>query len=219
LTCSAPRWRIEAFELEVTPLAWNLKGTYVETCSCELMCPCNLSFDHGATYDFCRVTMVFNIREGEIEGTDTGGLKVVAIADTPKVMTDGNWRLGVFIDEEATDEQVEKLVQVFSGQLGGPMATLAPLVGEMLGPVRARIDVEDDGLRHSVRVGDVIDFEIEDVVPFGVETGEPVRFDGMFHPAGSDLTMAEAKRSRISAFGIEYEGKTGLSKSDFSWAA
>ena len=49
--------------------------------------------------------------------------------------------------------------------------------------------------------------------------GEPVRFNGMFHPVGSDLTMAEAKRSRINAFGIEYEGKTGLSKSEFSWAA
>jgi hypothetical protein len=41
----------------------------------------------------------------------------------------------------------------------------------------------------------------------------------MFHPAGSDLTMAEATRSRINAFGIEYEGKTGLSTSEFSWAA
>jgi hypothetical protein len=52
-----------------------------------------------------------------------------------------------------------------------------------------------------------------------VETGEPVRFQGMFHPAGSNLTIAEAKRSRISAFGIEYEGKAGLSTSEFSWAA
>ena len=38
-------------------MAWNLTGSYVETCSCELMCPCNLSLDHGATYDFCRVTL------------------------------------------------------------------------------------------------------------------------------------------------------------------
>ena len=89
----------------------------------------------------------------------------------------------------------------------------------MLGVERAKIDVEDDGLRHSVRIGDVVDFEIEDIVPFGVESGEPVKFSGMFHPAGSDLTMAEAKRSRINAFGIEYEGKTGLSKSDFAWTA
>jgi hypothetical protein len=133
-------------------------------------------------------------------------------------MTDGNWRLGVFIDEQATDEQGEKLVQLFSGQLGGPMAALAPLIGEMLGVEQARIDVHDDGLRHSVRVGDAIDFEIEDIVPFGVETGEPVRFHGMFHPVASDLTMAEAKRSWIDALGIEYEGKTGLSTSEFSWA-
>jgi hypothetical protein len=200
-------------------MPWNIKGSYVETCSCELMCPCNLSFDHGATYDFCRVTLAFNIREGEVDGTDVGGRKVVAIADTPKVMTEGNWRLGVFIDDEATDEQFDKLVQVFGGQLGGPMAALAPLVGEMLGVERAAIEFRDDGLRHSVRVGDAIDFEVEDVVPFGVENGRPVRFDGMFHPAGANLTMAEARRSRISAFGIEYEGKTGLSTSEFSWAA
>ena len=163
--------------------------------------------------------LVFNIREGEIDGTDVGGLQVAAIADTPKVMTDGNWRLGVFVDERADDEQMDKLVAVFGGQLGGPMAALAPLVGEMLGVERAPIEVVDDGLRHSVRIGDAIDFEIEDIVPFGVETGEPVRFDGMFHPVGSDLTMAEATRSRINAFGIEYEGKTGLSTSEFSWAA
>ena len=200
-------------------MAWNLKGSYVETCSCELMCSCNLSLDRGATYDFCRETLVFNIREGQVEGTDIGGLKVAAIADTPKVMTEGNWRLGVFIDAQASDEQFDKLVGVFSGQLGGPMAALAPLVGEMLGIERAAIEVVDDGLRHSVRIGDVIDFEIEDIVPFGVETGWPMRFDGMFHPVGSNLTMAEAKRSRISAFGIEYEGKTGLSTSEFSWAA
>jgi hypothetical protein len=200
-------------------VSWNLSGSYVETCSCELMCPCNLSFDHGATYDFCRVTLAFNIRSGQIEGTDVGGLKVVAIADTPKVMTEGNWKLGVFIDEQANDEQFNKLVQVFGGQLGGPMAALGPLVGEMLGVERAPIDIVDDGLRHSVRVGDMIDFEVEDIVPFGVDTGRPIRFDGMFHPIGPDLTMAENKRSRIKAFGIEYEGKTGLSKSDFTWAA
>ena len=199
-------------------MSWSLTGNYVETCSCELMCPCNMSFDHGATYDFCRVTLVFDIREGEVEGTDVGGLKLAAIADTPKVMTDGNWRLGLFVDEQATDEQADKLVKVFTGQLGGPMAGLAPLVGEMLGVERARIDVEDDGLRHSVRVGEAIDFEIEDIVPFGIETGEPARLVGIFHPAGSELTAAEATRSKIDAFGISYEGKTGLS-SEFSWAA
>jgi len=183
------------------------------------MCPCNVSFDHGATYDFCRVTLVFNIREGVVEDTDIAGCKVALIADTPKVMTQGNWRVGVFINDGASDAQFNRLVQVFSGQLGGPMAGLAPLIGEMLGVERAAIEVDDDGLRHSVRVGDAIDFEIEDVVPFGIDSGQPVKFSGMFHPVASDLTMAEAKRSTIKAFGIEYVGKTGLSTADFSWAA
>ena len=200
-------------------MAWTVKGNYIETCSCELMCPCNLSFDHGATYDFCRVTLVFDIHEGAIEGCDVSGLRFAAIADTPKVMTDGNWRLGMFVDERASDEQADKLAKVFGGQLGGPMAGLAPLVGEVLGVERAPIDLTDDGVRHGVRVGDAIDFEIEDIVPFGVQDGRPVRFDGMFHPVGSDLTMAEAKRTQINAFGIQYEGKTGLSKSGFAWAA
>jgi hypothetical protein len=200
-------------------MTWNLTGSYAETCSCELMCPCNLTFDHGATYDFCRATLAFDIREGTIDGTDVRGRRVVAIIDTPKVMTDGNWRLGMYVDDQASDEQFDKLVKVFGGQLGGPMAGLAPLVGEVVGVERAEIEVRDDGLLHSVRVGDAIEFEIQDIVPFGTENGRPVRFDGMFHPAGSNLTMAEARRSRINAFGISYEGKTGLSTSEFSWAA
>jgi hypothetical protein len=200
-------------------MSWNLKGSYAETCSCELMCPCNLTFTHGATYDYCRATLAFSIRDGEVDGVDVRGRRVVAIIDTPKVMTDGNWRLGMFVDDQATDEQFDKLVQVFGGQLGGPMAALAPLVGEVVGVERATIDIRDDGLLHSVRVGDVIDFEVEDIVPFGKADGTPVRFDGMFHPAGSNLTMAEARSSRIDAFGIRYEGKTGLSTSEFSWAA
>ena len=165
-------------------MAWNVKGTYFETCSCELMCPCNFSFDHGATYDYCRVVLVFNIASGEIDGADLSGRKVAVIADTPKVMTDGNWRLGMFVDDGASDEQVEQLAGVFSGQLGGPMAGLAPLVGEVLGVERASFDVSEDGLTHSVKIGDAIDFEVEDIVPFG----------------------------------IQYEGKTGLS-APFSWAA
>jgi len=200
-------------------MAWSLKGTYFETCSCEVVCPCTASLSLGADYDRCRVTLVFNVVDGEVEGTDVSGLKVAAVADTPKVMTDGNWRLGVFIDAKASDEQASKLGAVFGGQLGGPMEALGPLVGESLGIERASIDVQEDGLRHSVKIGDSIDFEIEDVVSFGVETGEPARLVGIFHPAGSELTIAKATRSRINAFGIEYEGKAAFSRSQFSWAA
>lgn len=199
-------------------MSWSIEGTYFETCSCELMCPCNLSFDHGATYDYCRATLVFDIQAGEIEGTDVSGRRLAVIIDTPKVMTEGNWRLGMFVDDGTSDEQMAKLTGVFGGELGGPMAGLAPLVGEVVGVERAPIEIVEDGLSHSARIGDAIDFEVRDIVPFGVETGEPAKLTGVFHPVASELTAAEATRSKINAFGIEYEGKTGLS-SAFSWAA
>ena len=200
-------------------MAWRLAGTYFETCSCEVVCPCTASLALGADYDRCKVTLVFNVRDGDVEGTDVSGLTVAAVADTPKVMSEGNWRLGVFIDDSASDQQAEALGAVFSGQLGGPMQALGPLVSENLGVERAPIEVREEGLRHSVKIGDAVDFEIEDVVPFGVESGEPARLTGIFHPAGSELTISKATRSSISAFGVEYEGKAGFSTSKFAWAA
>ena len=200
-------------------MAWQIAGTYFETCSCEVVCPCTASLSLGADYDRCRVTLVFHVAGGEVEGTDVGGLTVAAVADTPKVMSEGNWRLGVFIDAAASDQQAEKLGAVFSGQLGGPMEALGPLVSENLGVERAPIEVREEGLRHSVRIGDAVDFEIVVVVSFGVETGEPARIPGIFHPAVSELTIAKATRSNISAFGVEYEGKAAFSTSKFAWAA
>jgi hypothetical protein len=123
------------------------------------------------------------------------------------------------IDSAASDEQAEKLGAVFSGALGGPMESVAPLVGENLGVERLPIEIEEDGLKHSVRMGDAVDVEIEDVVPFGVETGEPAKITGIFHVAGSDLTVARATRSQIDAFGISYDANAAFSRSQFSWAA
>jgi hypothetical protein len=200
-------------------VAWKLEGSYFETCSCEVVCPCTASLALGADYDRCNAMLVFNIKDGDVEGTDVSGLTVAAIADTPKVMSDGNWRLGVFIDGAASDEQAEKLGGVFSGALGGPMEALGPLVGENLGVERAAIEVREDGLTHSIKIGDSVDFEVEDVVPFGAESGQPAVLTGIFHPAGPDLTVARATRSRIDAFGISYEGKSAFSRSQFSWAA
>src|SRR5438128_7786618 len=127
-------------------MAWKISGSYFETCSCELVCPCTASLSLGATNDYCRVVLVFHVKDGEVEGVDVSGLTVAAVADTPRVMTDGNWRLGVFIDAAASDEQADKLGGVFSGALGGPMETLGPLVGENLGVERAPIEVREDGL-------------------------------------------------------------------------
>ena len=102
-------------------MSWQLEGSYFETCSCDVVCPCTASLAFGATHDRCNATLVFHVQNGEVEGTDVSGLTVAAIADTPKVMSEGNWRLGVFIDSAASDEQAEKLGSVFAGELGGPM--------------------------------------------------------------------------------------------------
>jgi len=200
-------------------MSWKLSGSYFETCSCDVICPCTASLSLGATHDRCKVVLVFNIESGEVEGTDVSGLTVAAVADTPKVMSEGNWRLGVVIDADASDEQAEKLGGVFSGALGGPMEALGPLVGEDLGLQRLPIEVREDGLTHSVKIGEEIDLEIEDVVPFGVESGEPAKITGIFHPVGSELTVSRATRSSVNAFGIQYEAKAGFSASEFAWAA
>src|SRR6266516_5877277 len=200
-------------------MAWKLDGSYFETCSCDVVCPCTASLALGATKDRCNATLVFHIKSGEVEGTDVSGLTVAAVADTPKVMTDGNWRIGTFIDSAASDEQADKLAAVFGGQLGGPMEALGPLIGENLGVERASIEVREEGLKHSITIGDAVDFEIEDIVPFGIESGEPAKLKDVFHPAGSEFNISKATRSQINAFGIEYEGKSGFSASQFSWAA
>lgn len=200
-------------------MSWSLTGSYFESCSCDVVCPCTASLSLGATRDRCKVVLVFNVKSGEVEGTDVSGLTVAAVCDTPKVMSEGNWRLGVVIDAEASDEQAEKLGGVFSGALGGPMEALGPLVGEDLGLQRLPIEVREDGLTHSIKIGEEVDLEIEDVVPFGVGTGEPARITGIFHPAGSELTVSRATRSSINAFGIQYEAKAGFSASEFAWAA
>lgn len=200
-------------------MSWKLEGSYFETCSCDVICPCTASLALGATNDRCNVVLVFNVKTGEVDGTDVSGLTVAAVCDTPKVMSEGNWRLGVVIDAAASEEQAQKLGGVFSGALGGPMEALGPLVGENLGVERLPIEVHEDGLKHSIRIGEEVDFEIEDVVPFGVESGEPAKITGIFHPVGSELTVARATRSKIDAFGIQYEGKAAFSSSQFAWAA
>jgi hypothetical protein len=200
-------------------MSWSLEGSYFESCSCDVVCPCIASMDFGATNDYCRVLLVFNIKQGDVEGTDVSGLTVAAVADTPKVMTEGNWRLGVFIDADASDEQAEKLGAVFSGALGGPVEALGPLIGENLGVRRAPIEVREDGSTHAITIGDEIDLEIEDIVPFGGESSERVQMTGIVHPAGSELTVARANRSNIDAFGVSYEAKAAFSRSKFAWAA
>src|SRR5665213_3021342 len=192
-------------------MSWRLSGTYFENCSCDMVCPCTTSgLTKPADQERCRVVLAFHVERGDIDGVDVSDRTVVVVADTPAVMAEGNWRLGLVMDAAATEEQAAGLGAVFGGQAGGPMAGLAPLVSEMLGMETSPIEFVDDGRRHALRVGDLIDIEIEDFVPPQLlPDGDVEMLTGMFHPANSTLTVAQATRARVSVFGLDlnHEGK------------
>jgi hypothetical protein len=202
-------------------MSWKIEGRYFENCPCDAPCPCTASFDLGSDVERCTPVLAFHVDSGEVEGVDVSGLSVVAVADTPRVMTEGNWRLGVFIDAAASDEQAGKLGAVFSGELGGPMEALGPLVGENLGAERAPIEFSSEGGNHRLKVGEAIEIEVEDIVPFGSQDGKPARMVNLFHPANSELTLGKAKSSRVKAFGMDFANDPGTSgfSTKFSWAA
>ena len=201
-------------------MTWRIEGRYFENCSCDMPCPCTVSFDSGADLDRCNALLAFHIERGEVDGVDVGGVTVVAVLDTPKVMTDGNWRLGMLIDDKASDEQVERLIGVFGGARGGPMEALAPLVGEQLGVERLPMEIVEEGGRHVLRAGDAVDVQVDEVVPFGVEDGTPAKLDGVFHPAGRTLTIARTERARWNVLGLDVEHPAGTSgfAAPFAWS-
>jgi hypothetical protein len=201
-------------------MAWSIEGQYFENCSCEVVCPCTASLALGADNDYCRVALVFHVAQGEIEGVDVSGLTVVPVAESGKYMHEGNWKLGVLMDEAASEEQAEKLGAVFSGQLGGPMEALGGLIGEQLGVERVPMEFTSDNGHHKLTVGDKGTVEVDEVVSFGNEGGEPAALTNIFHPAGSTLTVAKAtEASGVSAFGIDAQnaGKSAFSHR-FAWS-
>jgi hypothetical protein len=159
----------------------------------------------AADQDRCRVMLAFHVGSGEVDGVDVRDQTVVLGADTPPVMAEGSWRVGVIMDAAASPEQAAKLGAVFGGQMGGPVALLSPLITEMLGMESAPIDYVDDGRRHSIKVGDLVDVEIEDFVPPMNPEGDLERLTGIFH---------------VEAFGLSFanEGKNGH-WAPFSWAS
>jgi hypothetical protein len=199
-------------------MAWTLQGTYFESCSCEPVCPCIASLALPADLDYCRVVLAFNLTSGDVDGVDVGGTGAALVVNAPKRMAEGGWKVGLYLSDSASDEQRDALTKVFSGQLGGPPATLGPLLGEFLGVETAPIEFHEEGRMHAVKIGDSVDIEIEDLLPWGVEDGQPVQYTNIVHPAGTTLTLAEARRANVNAFGIEYEGHGGFSKSDFAWS-
>lgn len=113
---------------------YELEGRLLEVCTCDVLCPCWVGADpDGGT---CDAAVAYHIDRGTIQGVDVGGLTFAASVHIPGNILKGNWRALAYVDEQATQAQQDALLAVFTGQLGGPIADLAALIGEVVGVER-----------------------------------------------------------------------------------
>jgi hypothetical protein len=183
------------------------------------VCPCNTSaLTQPADKDYCRVILAFHVDSGEIEEVAVADRSVVILIDAPGEMSRGDWKLGLIIDDGASDEQAEKLRAFFAGAIPSPLAAVSPMVGEVLGVEGLPIDYVHDGLNHSVSVGSgAASVAMEDHVHEGMS--EPAKLDNVALPWGPTLTVSRVSESTVNLFGREWYhvGLNGNS-APISWA-
>lgn len=201
--------------------SWRIEGEYMETCNCAFICPCiGTNLAGQPTEGDCKAAMAMRIDKGEKDGVSLDGLSFIVLMRSPGPMIEGNFKVGLIVDEKADEAQTQAIGEIVSGAAGGPMAALAPLVGEMAGVEKRPITFEMDGLNRSVRAGELLDQSLEGVASVSRE-GEPIYLDNTAHPASPKLALAMATRSRFNAFGIDWDDASGLRNghfSPFSWA-
>jgi hypothetical protein len=194
---------------------WKISGSYFEACSCDSVCPCPTSgLAARPTQGFCDAGLVFQVERGTHGSTRLDGLSFAVLLHTPGPMIAGNWTVGVIVDERASAEQREALGAIGSGQGGGPMAALAPLVGRFVGIEAKPIRIESNGLRRSVSIPGALDLAIEGIA--GANQNEPIYFDNVGHPAATRLALAKASRSHMHAFGINWDDTSGKNNGHFA---
>ncbi len=200
---------------------WRINGEYFEACSCDSVCPCPTSgLAAPPTKGYCAAGLVFEVERGQYGDTRLDGLAFAVLLHTPGPMIQGNWTVGVIVDERATAPQRDAIAAIASGQAGGPMAAVAPLVGRLGGVEPRRIAIERSGMRRSVSIPGVLDIAV-DGIP-GANQGEPIYFDNVGHPAASRLALAKASRSHMHAFGIDWDDTSGRNNghfAPFSWSS
>lgn len=123
---------------------WEIRGDVLENCSCDVVCPGHFTFRNRCTHDYCHAVWAFRIKEGRHDKISLGGLNVVLVGDTPPYMIDGDWKVGIYLDERADEAQGSALESIFTGDAGGPWATLARFVGTRLPTRRVPIRFEED---------------------------------------------------------------------------
>ena len=138
-------------------MAWQLSGQLIETCSCNMMCPCWYGVPELAIQDqgWCASAIAFRVDQGNSDGVALGGRTVVLAIDFPDVMFNGGGTARLYLDEESNAEQRGALEAIFQGSAGGPMGAVGGLVGTWLPTQTARIASQDEGDAITVMVGNV----------------------------------------------------------------
>jgi hypothetical protein len=201
-------------------MTWQIEGTYFENCSCDMVCPCSTSgLTAPADTERCTVALAFHIDSGSSDGVDLSGRTVCMLADAPALMSEGGWKAALLVDDGASTEQMDAINAIFGGQAGGPLADLAPLIGEMVGGGPAPIEYADDGFNHRVKIGDMVDLDVTDFVSPLDATGKGIRVSGVGFPADT-LAAGTATTAKVDAFGLSWDtsGKNSFS-APFAWSA
>ena len=146
---------------------WNLKGTYFEACNCEAACPC--IFLSPPTTGECTVFVAWHIDEGRHGSTSLDGLNVALAVDSPGHMTEGKWKVALYLDDRASEEQQGVLGQIFGGQAGGHFEILAGHIGEVVGVSTVPIEYNANGKERSIRIPNVSEIDIEGIGGAGGE--------------------------------------------------
>ena len=139
-------------------MAYDLNGALLEVCTCDILCPCWVGEDpdNGT----CQSIMAWHFEKGTIDGEDVSGLTLAAVMDIPGNVLAGNWRAMVYMDDKSTPKQQEAILNVWTGKLGGPVADLVKLVGEVVGVERVPIKFDLEGVSGSVKIGDAAEAEL-----------------------------------------------------------
>jgi hypothetical protein len=133
-------------------VAYKIAGTYVATCNCAGLCPCPVDQRPSTQDGTCSGVIVFDVRAGNLDGADLSGTRFALYNYFPSNITAGNWKVGIYVDEGASDEQASAIERIVSGQEGGPFADFAGLIGEYTGMERASVTF-GDGDEPSAGVG------------------------------------------------------------------
>ena len=156
-------------------MTYQVEGRLLEVCDCEILCPCWVGEDpDGGT---CNTIVAWHIDRGQISGVEVGGLTVAVTAHVPGNIMEGNWRAVVYIDKKASEAQEAALLDLYTGKLGGPVADLVSLIGEVVAVERAHIIFTVEGGRGTIKISDEI---WATLTPFEGPTGTSKLLDTVF---------------------------------------